>query len=538
MVRVLIYIVVLAALAIGLAEVADLPGMVSLKWPWWPLYGRTLEVAPLVAAMAALAAFIAFYLVVALLRFVLRIPALMSFTARARRQNKGVAAVSRGMIAAGAGDVRTADRAAREAMKLLGPTPLALLLQAQAAQLSGNRRQAEDAFNQMKDNPATRIIGLRGLYLEARRNGDEEAAHAHALEAHTLAALPWAGQAILERHAMADDWRGALKVVETNIARKLIDKDTGARQRAVLKTAIALEIAEREPEEALLLAREAIKLAPDLIPAYALGGRLLARKGDIRRGARMLETGWKVAPHPDLAAAYVDLRHGDSTAERLQRAQTLARMNSGHTESRLMLARAALDARDFALARETMAALIGPGTRPTVRTCLTMADIEETQHGDSGRVREWLARATRAPRDPIWIADGLLSEKWAPASPVTGRLDAFRWEAPTELLTAPEIPVETVETVDDHPEAPALEAEPPPAGPAAAQTITADQTPPDSPKNHSVDQPAEPAGEPEPEPVQPATAALMDSSAPSPGSAPAKPAPRLPIGQPDDPGPR
>ena len=56
----------------------------------------------------------------------------------------------------------------------------------------------------------------------------------------------------------------------------------------------------------------------------------------------------------------------------------------------------------------------GPGTRPTMRMCLLMADVEETEHGPSGRLREWLARATRAPRDPIWIADGVVSERWLP----------------------------------------------------------------------------------------------------------------------------
>ncbi len=552
MIRVFVYIVILAAIAVGLAQVADLPGVVSVKWPWWPLYGRTLEVAPIVAAAAALAAFVAFYIVVAVLRFVLRIPSIMSFTAKARRQNKGVAAVSRGMIAAGAGDARTAERAAREAMKLLGPAPLSLLLQAQAAQLSGNRKAAEDAFNQMKENPETRVIGLRGLYLEARRNGDEEASYAFAQEAHTIAALPWAGQAILEKHAMSDDWRGALSVVEANIARKAVDKATGARQRAVLKTAIAQELEGREPDEALALVREAIKLAPDLVPAYALAGKLLARKGDIRRAARMIETGWKASAHPDLAAVYVDLRPGDSTADRLARAQTLARINSGHIESRLMLARTALEARDFKLARQTIAPLIDADAgRPSVRTCLLMADLEETENGPSGRVREWLARAARAPRDPLWIADGLVSDKWSPASPVTGRLDAFIWEAPAELLAAPEPPAAP------EPERPPIPHIPPKEEPAPpAVEIIAPPRVVEKPAEKTVEQPAvtpaaEAAAPKPPEPVEPAKpaapVAVMDAIAAAkplagepllPPDAPAPKAARVPVGQPDDPGPR
>jgi len=68
-----------------------------------------------------------------------------------------------------------------------------------------------------------------------------------------------------------------------------------------------------------------------------------------------------------------------------------------------------------------------------------MAEIEDAELGPSGPVREWLARGSRAPRDPVWIADGVISKSWAPISPKTGRLDAFEWapppDAPTGLTT-------------------------------------------------------------------------------------------------------
>ena len=63
---------------------------------------------------------------------------------------------------------------------------------------------------------------------------------------------------------------------------------------------------------------------------------------------------------------------------------------------------------------------------------LLLADIEEAETGDQGRVRHWLAKAVRAPRDPAWVADGYVAERWMPASPVTGELDAFEWRVPME----------------------------------------------------------------------------------------------------------
>jgi HemY protein len=68
--------------------------------------------------------------------------------------------------------------------------------------------------------------------------------------------------------------------------------------------------------------------------------------------------------------------------------------------------------------------------------CLIMADLERAEHGASGYVAEWLARASRAPHDPAWVADGVVSDHWLPASPVTGRLDAFVWQKPIERLNS------------------------------------------------------------------------------------------------------
>jgi len=59
-----------------------------------------------------------------------------------------------------------------------------------------------------------------------------------------------------------------------------------------------------------------------------------------------------------------------------------------------------------------------------------MAEIEEAEHRDLGRAREWMSRAMRAAPDPAWTADGVVAEHWMPVSPVSGRLDAFEWRVP------------------------------------------------------------------------------------------------------------
>jgi len=36
--------------------------------------------------------------------------------------------------------------------------------------------------------------------------------------------------------------------------------------------------------------------------------------------------------------------------------------------------------------------------------------------------------------DRAWIADGYISDRWLPVSPVTGAVDAFEWKAPVDAI--------------------------------------------------------------------------------------------------------
>ncbi|GEO16786.1 heme biosynthesis protein HemY [Microvirga aerophila] len=431
--RALVFIGLLCVAAFGAVWLADQPGTVLVTFG-----GYELRTSVAVAAVALVGIALALAMMWAAVTGIMGLPSRLTFANRARRRSRGYQAVSRGMIAVGAGDPIAARRYANEAERLLGHEPLTLLLKAQAAQVSGNRAAAEAAFSQMMDENETRVLGLRGLFVEARRRGDATAAREYASEAVRIApAAAWASDAVLEARCAERDWRGALESIDRRASLGLLDKATAKRHRAVLLTADALDRAERDPDGALRSGQDAVRYAPDLVPAAALVGRYLSHRGDLRRAAKVVEAAWRSQPHPDLADVYLNLRPGDSGLDRLKRAETLMRLSNGAPEGRLAVARAALEAREFDRARDALEPLLAD--RPTMRVCLLMSDLEQAEHGSTGRGREWLARATRAPRDPAWIADGVVSDKWAPVSPVTGRLDAFVWQAPPDVLVAPEL---------------------------------------------------------------------------------------------------
>jgi HemY protein len=280
----------------------------------------------------------------------------------------------------------------------------------------------------------TKALGLHGLFVEARRRGDHASAHAFAEEAaRENPSLGWAGKAVLEKLCITGDWAGALALLERN--KRGLDKESYNRQRAVMLTARAHAVEDTDRDTAKAYALEAAKLAPTFVPAAAMAGRMLAEGGELRKASRIVHKAWEASPHPALAQVFSDLRSGDAARDRLKRIEALAKKVPGHIEGALALARAALDAQEFGKARDALASYLAA---PTKRVALLMAELERAEHNDEGRAREWIARAVHAAADPIWTAEGHVSDRWLPASP-SGRLDAFEWRVPLAGIPAPVI---------------------------------------------------------------------------------------------------
>ncbi len=428
MLRLTIFVVMVGVAAVALAWVADKPGTLTLEW-----LGYQIETSVFVAGLMLGGIILAAVALWSALRYLLTRPAVLSQLMKKKREKRGLDALSRGLIAVGAGDKAEARKFAGQAHKLLPAEPLTGLLRSQSAQLHGDRAAARRIFETMAEAPETEMLGLRGLFLEARREEESEAARQFAERAMSRNPdLAWSVNALFELQCKAGDWARALRTLDVAQRQKQIEKPVAARRHAVLLTAQAMEAEDRDMNNARQLALEAHKLAPDLVPAAEIAGRVMASQGDATRAARVIAKTWELNPHPDLAIAYAHIRPGDGPRERLKRVNFLAQRAPDHIEGAIAVAGAAAEARAWDEAREALAPYIG--TVATARVCTLMARIEGGDTGDQGRVREWLARAVHAPRDPAWTADDYISDRWAPISPITGALDAFVWKAPVELL--------------------------------------------------------------------------------------------------------
>lgn len=456
MIRILFFLAIVFLLGLGFAWLAERPGDLVVTFG-----GYQYEVTLLAAAIMLVAAFAAMMIIWWIIRGVWRSPYTVSRYFRVRRRDRGYQALSTGLIAAGAGDGGMARRMGKQAAKLIASDqePLILLLDAQAALLEGDHAAARAKFEAMTKDPETRLLGLRGLFLEAERLGERNVARHYAAEAASVSPqLGWAAAAALEAKTAAHDWQAALALVDSRSSTLGVDRAAVARQRAVLLTAKALEQLDADPAAAKAQALEANRLQPDFVPAAVTLARAAIRLNDMRKAAKVLEAIWKRSPHPDVADVYIHLRHGDSTHDRLERARRLRKLKANNVESELAVARAALDAGEFREAR--LAAEAAIRIAPREGAFLLLADIEEAETGDQGRIRHWLAQAVRAPQDPAWVADGIVVEQWQPISPVTGELDAFEWRAPMERVGQVVEGEEALQALPALPPAPSVKDEP------------------------------------------------------------------------------
>ena len=495
MYRIILFLVLIALAAAGAAWVADQTGDVTLSWGGWRVE-TSLPVFALALGVAVVAAMLAWSIV----RALWRTPEKIKRARRERRHARGRHAITHGLLAIGHGDSTAARLHADVARRHAAHDPLALLLHAQSAQLDGDREGAQRAFRAMAEREDTRLLGLRGLFIEAQRADDPVAAVMIAEEALKLApGSTWASHAVLGFRCAKGDWSGALTILDNNLASGLVDKSAYRRQRGVLLTARALELENVDRDLSRESVMEAVRLAPTLVPAAVLASKYQSEAHQVRRSMRIVEVAWLKQPHPDLADAYAHVRLGDSARQRLVRVETLAAKAPGHIEGALAIARAAIDASEFARAREALAPFVAA---PTQRVAMLMAEIERTEHGDSGRARAWTLRAVRALHDPVWTADGYVSDRWRPVSPVTGRLDAFQWQAPLAAL-----PSDKNAPIESSPFEEAMLAPPRPVAPP--REVVSEPEP-------SAEQPAAQDNSPALAAVEPAPAAAPEPAPPPP----------------------
>ncbi|QDY68248.1 heme biosynthesis protein HemY [Qingshengfaniella alkalisoli] len=340
------------------------------------------------------------------------------------KERKGFEALSEGLTALAAGDGDEAVAHARKAERLLHRPDLTNLITAQAAEMSGDRARATETYKQLLHDDKTRFVGIRGLMNQKLAEGDTETALKLAEKAFVL--KPRHGQVsdtLLSLQAKHANWNGARKTLGAKLKYGAIPRDLHKRRDAVLAVSEAQHrLAAGDAEGARDEAIEAYRLSPTLVPAATAAARAYIDLGKPRNAAKTLKAAWAQEPHPDLAAAFAEIKPNESPQERTTRFRELIRQKPDHPESRMLEAELHLAAEDFPAARKALGQLVE--THPNARTLTLMAAIERGEGADDSTVKAWLAKALTAPRGAQWVCTNCdnVQHHW---TAICNRCDAF-----------------------------------------------------------------------------------------------------------------
>lgn len=432
MIRAIILFVVFGAIIFAADWLLDRPGTIEISWQGLQInqsfaWGVGMLLLLLVAAIGA------FWLISRLLRAPWE---LASRYSRSKRE-RGQQAISLGMVAIAAGDREEARRQSKRASQLLPDQPLATLLAAQTAQLEGDDQAARRYFSTLAETPDTAFLGLRGLWMQAMKEGRTREALHYVERAHeSQPGAAWVLEAQLTLQAQLGQWDAAADTLEKLAKRKLRTPEQAREARALINVERSRALARLgDIKGALAAAQVAYKADPSLAPAAAQLAQMRIATNRRGKAQGVIEHSWRSNPHPMLADAFRGVVETVSPDKQLKLARELAQLNPNSPESGVMVARFAIAAERWNDAE----AALKPLTRrhPPARVCRLMAEIEADGRNNPDAARDWLAQAASAPPDEAWVCSetGAVQAEWSAVCQESQLFGTLQWRVPHHIET-------------------------------------------------------------------------------------------------------
>ncbi len=434
MMRALWFLCIITLAVFALGWLLDRPGTVVFDW-----LGYRVETS--IAVLLGIVSGIVFataqgYRIWLFLR---RAPSQLMEAWRQRRKQQGYKALTKGMVAVSAGDAEEALRSVKRAEVLLNEPPLTMLLSAQAAQLNGDEKAAENFFNAMVEDPETEFLGIRGLLGQAVKRDDTEEALSLALRAHQLKPKSeWAAKNLFSLQTRESLWLDARITAETLIQNKMISKSEAKSRKAVLYYLIGLDAKSvGEDGAALDLFKKAANCDLTFAPAIGSYADALIKKNQKKKALMLIEKTWCLTPHPSLLEIYWRAC-GDSVGlERVHQTDQLCKLNSSHIESKVARVRAHLDLALWGEVRHQLESIVKQVPEALdSRICYLWAELEEGEHGDMMKAHAWLSRASSVDSQAAWVCSdcGNTVSDWMASCGNCASFNTFSWRRPLNVL--------------------------------------------------------------------------------------------------------
>ncbi len=414
---------------------AENPGNVKLTWF---NYEITTSVAFLLAILAIFIMLI--WLALKLLFAIINMPKELRKSREISKQKLGIDALTEAFIALGEKDNQRAKQAIAKAEKYLNNPTLPRLMHLQLIKQSGQTEKLATQFKLLAENKQTKAIALKGLIEEARRHGNMNDAMRYAddlikLHPRDAAAI----KNIIGIYSYHQRWQEALQLTSKAQAKHIISRAEAVEIRATIyleKAQHALD--ERNRNSAIALLKSALKNSPGLTAAAVNLANIYLQIGKKSSAIKILRKAWKYTPHPELENIYNGIFAELPSNKRLAKIKELTKQNPDALESQLAMARAAINAEQWEMARNHLK--IALAKQETVTACKLMAELEEAEHHAETEAKQWLERAATAASDPLWqcTSCGNKPENWIAYCNKCYQFNSIKWlpAHPMKLATA------------------------------------------------------------------------------------------------------
>ena len=432
MIKALWFFVKVAVLAGASIWLVSQPGELSFNF-----LGYNVKAQTGVFIIALIAFILLSFYVLQLVQSILRTPQKISGKKQAYNQKIGYLSLTRGLVAAASGDANKANQYSQKANKLLkNDKGLPLLLKAQAAHLNGREDLAKTCYEELSKNKDTAFLGVRGLMKAALDQGHEAKALEYAKQGlKTQPNHPSLLKMVYNLSLKNQNWDEALKI--SSQLQKL--KDQPIEKLKSDRIAIYLHRYDESDGAAMADLKAAYKLNAAFIPTVKRLAEFYMKSGKRRKAVHVIESSWKLSPHPDLAQIWDELAptdKKDANTKKLAWANKLVEMNPDSVQSQIAAAKTAIDLEYWGEAKAYLMVAENIYATAEVFHLRALAEKNITQSED--HVEALLNKASNAMPAKVWVCaqTGLTYDDWSAIAMPHESFNTIIWDVPSARMVS------------------------------------------------------------------------------------------------------
>lgn len=359
---------------------------------------------------------------------------------KADQRKKSFRALTRGLVAVAAGDVKRATQYSKQT-KALWPdiNGLPLLLEAQSAKLRGEDGLAQNRFERLLKDKDSAFLGVRGLLKASLDQGDYSRALEFARQAEKQhPKKPWIVECVYELEIKNRLWTDVLR---TNHKLLKIKKEDAAKLN---KDRVAIYLHHHDKainkgydRQAKSEVEKAYKLDPYFVPTITRYAHFLIQEGKTKKCAKIIEQAWQYNDHPDLAELWKRLeplpkgKNVDKDYDNLM--AWYARLIAAKPESaeaQMAAASAAMDKNYWGEAKAYLT--VAEKIYPSARVYRLQAIVEQHSTQNDDAIHRLMERAANALPDKKWICEetGMIYDDWRAIAKPHGSFNTITWDIP------------------------------------------------------------------------------------------------------------